>query len=151
MTESTKKLFYDCRNSYEFGAFVESLNVIFKNDENLSNWIYGDGANLPEYINAIGSVESVTSISDTVNKMLIGYNLKKVSDLIKKDKKAYKFVVAWLGENNLPDNVKAQFAKIKSSKRNTYSLFLTMLVSFTSDNATPVSLANSIEAHNKEA
>jgi hypothetical protein len=131
MNTSTKKQYQAVMQSYEFGAFVEALKVIFKSDAELSNWVYYGGANLPEYINAIGDADSVNNISETISKLLKGNGLSKVNDVIKKDKKAYKFVVSWLTSHDLPESVKQSFAKMKSSKRNIYSIFICMLISFT--------------------
>jgi hypothetical protein len=133
MKNVTAKHYKEVIESENYALFVDAIKMIFKTDENISNWVYSGNASLPEYLNATGNKESVISVSDNIVSIFKANGLHNIIDTFKKDKTPYKFVSSWLTKNGMPTDIKSKFSKVSSSSRNMYCFFLSMLTSFTQD------------------
>ena len=125
-------------SSIEFQTFIEAFSAIFKTDQAISDWVYADGTNLTSYVRSIDSKESVNGVTGAITEVFKSVNFGKVIDELKRNKEAFKFVSKWLASVGINSDTISVFKHISSGKRNLYSYFIVLLLSFTSETPSEV-------------
>ena len=125
------KEFDKATQSDGFKTMKFGIERAFPSDEFFANWVYAGGVNLYTYVKAIEDKSTlddlVAMITDVLKTKLTSKDIKA----IKSDKSAYKFISNWMKTLGQTDDKASKLNHLTSGKRNFYSHFLCILLTYT--------------------
>lgn len=131
MTPNEIALLTKVTQSIGYNLFVDFVHVGFKTDQEFSDWIYADGADLSSYLLSLDSKYSVINVSKILEDTFYTFQLKDHLNKIKADDTSFKFLSKWMSKRYMSGDAIRKLTKLSSGKRNLYSTLICVLLNNT--------------------